>query len=189
MRSSWDKMADHAATRRRRRSQASTTRNRVLQRHADQTLQVAAVEHRTDRTEQARALRSTQEADAAGFTAGTAAELARLTELLRTAAGESPRDLAWFRRNVPEDAPPTLDDLAAPPRPEWSQYAPPPPGLFGRRRYERSLLSARADLDDALARHDRTLEHGLAELMAQHHARAEHTRRVHETIGTTSRPR
>lgn len=174
-------MADNAAARKSQRGQMAVRRNRVFQLHAHRALQVAAVEHRTERAEQARALRSAQEADAVGFTTETAAEVAQLTELLRTAAVEPPRDLAWFRRQVPEDPPPTLDDVAAPLRPDWSQYAPPPPGLFGRRRYERSLVSARAELDDALARHDKAVEHGLAELIAQHRARADHARRTHES--------
>ncbi|MCY7342056.1 MAG: restriction endonuclease, partial [Pseudonocardia sp.] len=180
MGSTWDEMAARATDRKRVRDRVQARRKRVLQQHAEQAQQVAAIENRTERAERTRALRAEQEAAAESFAAETAAEVGRLTGLLRAAAAEPRRDLRWFRGAVPEIAPPSPDDVPAPPRPEWSQYAPGPPGLFGRRRHERSLVTARAELDEALARHDRMLQHGLAELLREHDARADRRRHTHQ---------
>lgn len=180
MDSTCDAMAIHATERKRAQNRIPGRRNAVLRRHSEEVQRVAVIEKRTERTEQARALRAEQEADAARFAAETAGGLARLTGLLRAAAAEAPRDLRWFRDAVPQDAPPTLDDVAAPPRPEWSQYAPLPPRLFGRRRHERSLTAARAEFYEALTRHDRLLGHAHTMLMQEHHALAERRRHAHE---------
>ena len=176
----WDEMAAQAARRRRNRERYERARAAILREHADQRQQVAAITQRNERAEQARELRAEQEAAAARFDAEAKADFEQLTGLLRAAACEPARELAFFRRAVPEESAPTVDDVAAPPRPDWSQYAPPPPRLFGRRRHERSVVTARAELDDALARHDEALASGLAELIRQHEHRAARRRRDHE---------
>jgi restriction system protein len=173
-------MAAQAAGRRRDRERRGRARDAILREHADQRQQVAAITHRNERAEQARELRARQEATAVRFDAETAAEIERLTCLLRTAAIEPARDLATIREAVPDEPAPTVNDVAAPPRPEWSQYAPPPPGLFGRRRYERAVATARAGLDEALPRHDRALASGLAQLTRQHEHTAAAKRHAHE---------
>jgi len=171
MGSIWDAMARHAVHRKRAREQQQRSRDVILQEQAHERRRVENVTHRTERAEQARDLRARQEADAARFDAQLKAECDRLTGLLRAAAAESARDLAHFRRALPQERPPTVDDVVAPPRPQWSQYAPAPPGLFGRRRYERAVVAARAELDDALARHDRALESALTELTRKYEIR------------------
>ncbi|WP_344253256.1 restriction endonuclease [Pseudonocardia hydrocarbonoxydans] len=173
-------MAAHAAERQRQRVRAAHRRDSVLRGHADQLHEIAAIEGRTERAEEARTQRARQEACAAQFDSETKEELRRLTGVLRAAATEDPRDVSWFRNALVDDDPPTLDDVVAPPRPEWAQYAPPPPGLFGRRRHERALVTARAELDEALARHDRMLERGLAALMREYEARSNQKRAAHE---------
>ena len=127
-----------------------------------------------------RELRARQETVALRFDAEVAAEFARLASLLQAAAAEPARDLAQIRQAVPIERAPTVEDVAAPPRPHWSQYAPAPPGLFGRRRYDRAIVAARAELDAALVRHDEALAIGLAELIRQHEHRAARLRRAHE---------
>jgi hypothetical protein len=125
----WEEVAAQAARRRRDRERRERARDAILHEYADQRQQVAAIPHRNERAEQARELRARQEAAAARFDAEAAAEIERLKSLLRAAATEPARDLAEFRQAVPDEPAPTIEEVAAPPRPEWSQYAPQPPGF------------------------------------------------------------
>jgi hypothetical protein len=52
--------------------------------------------------------------------------------------------------------------------------------LFARPQYERAVAAARANLDEALARHDHALASGLAELTRQHEHRAAERRRARQ---------
>ncbi|GAA1195130.1 hypothetical protein GCM10009608_33220 [Pseudonocardia alaniniphila] len=52
--------------------------------------------------------------------------------------------------------------------------------MFGRRRYERALVVARAELDAALAHHDETLERALTDLTRKYEIRTAQRRREHE---------
>jgi restriction system protein len=124
-------------------------------------------------------LRAQQEAAASRLDADAGAELQQLTGLLSAAAAEPARDLDEFCRAVPVEPAPTIADVIAPPRPQWSQYAPAQPGLFGRRRYDRAVAAARAELDADLARHDQAFSSGLAELTRRHQLRTEDQRRAH----------
>jgi restriction system protein len=173
-------MAAQAAERRREQERQERARAAVIAEYAAERQELADIPNRNERAEQARELRAQQEATAACFAAEAAKELEHLTGLLRSAAAERARNLAAFRRAVPDEPAPTVEDIAAPPRPTWSQYAPPPAGLFGRRRYERAVVAARADLDAALARYDQTLASALAGLTRQHERRAAERRRAHE---------
>ena len=176
----WDELAKQAVDWRRGHEQRARERDVVLHELADQRQQIAAIPNRTERGEQARELRAHQEETAARFNVEALAQMQQLTCLLAAAAAEPARDLAEFRRAVPGEPLPTVADVPAPPRPQWGQYAPPQPGLFGRRRYDRAVAAARAELDAALARHDQALASALAELTRQHQARAEERRRAHE---------
>ena len=173
-------MAAQAVAWRRDRERRERAREAILGEHADLRQQAAAIAHRNERAEHLRELRARQETIVLRFDDEVAAEFARLTSLLQAAAAEPARDLAQIRQAVPIERAPTVEDVPAPPRPQWSQYAPAPPGLFGRRRYDRAIVAARAELDAALARHDEALASGLAELTRQHEHRAAGLRRAHE---------
>ena len=173
-------MAAQAVAWRLDRERREGARDAILREHADLRQQAAAIAHRNERAEQMRELRARQETVALRFDAEVAAEFARLASLLQAAAAEPARDLAQIRQAVPIERAPTVEDVAAPPRPHSLQYAPAPPGLFGRRRYDRAIVAARAELDAALVRHDEALAIGLAELIRQHEHRAARLRRAHE---------
>ena len=175
----WDRMAVQAAERRRGQERREQERDAIVQEYADERQRLAAISSRTERAEYARELRAHQEATAAQFDAEVAAEFGQLTGLLRAAATEPTRKLAGFRDAAPVGLPPTIDDVAAPPRPTWSQYAPPPAGLFGRRRYERTVVAARAELDAELAHYDRALADELAGLTREYEHKAAQQRRAH----------
>ena len=175
----WDRMAVQAAERRRGQERREQERDAIVQEYADERQRLAAISSRTERAEYARELRAHQEATAAQFDAEVAAEFGQLTGLLRAAATEPTRKLAEFRDAAPVGLPPTIDDVAAPPRPTWSQYAPPPAGLFGRRRYERTVVAARAELDAELAHYDRALADELAGLTREYEHKAAQQRRAH----------
>jgi hypothetical protein len=175
----WDGMAAQAAERRREQERRQQERDAIVQEYADERQQLAAISNRTERAELARELRAHQEATAAQFDAEVATEFGQLTGLLRVAATEPTLKLAEFRSAAPVGLPPTIDDVAAAPRPTWSEYAPPPAGLFGRRRYERAVVAARAELDAELARYDRALADELAELTREYENKAVQQRRAH----------
>ena len=141
----WDGMAAQAAERRREQERRQQERDAIVQEYADERQQLAAISNRTERAELARELRAHQEATAAQFDVEVATEFGQLTGLLRAAATEPTLKLAEFRSAAPVGLPPTIDDVAAAPRPTWSEYAPPPAGLFGRRRWVWLFWSDRAD--------------------------------------------
>ena len=176
----WDEMARQAADRRRESERRQQERDAVIRELAAQRQMLAIITQRTERAERARELRAQQEAAASRLDADAGEELQQLTGLLSAAAAEPARDLDEFRRAVPAEPAPTIADVAGPPRPQWSQYAPAQPGLFGHRRYDRAVAAARAQLDADLARHDQTLASGLAELTRRHQLCAEEHRRSHE---------
>jgi restriction system protein len=172
-------MVAQAVDRRRDQERRELERDAIVQEYADERQQLLAIPNRTERAELARELRAHQEATAAQFDAEVAAEFGQLTGLLRAAATEPSFKLAEFRSAAPVGLPPTIDDVAAPPRPTWSQYAPPPAGLFGRRRYERAVFAARAELDAELADYDRALAEDLAELTREYERKTAQQRRAH----------
>lgn len=176
----WDEIAADGERRRRALEQAENCRISALLAYEAQAQQAAAVTDRAERTEQVRGVRAAQETEAARLDADLQAAVAGLTGLLKAAAREPARDLAAFRCSVPTEEPPTIDDVALPPHPEWSQFAPPPPGLFGRRRYERAVIIAGTEFDKARASHDRRRLEAFQELSRAHRTRAACRRQAHE---------
>jgi hypothetical protein len=176
----WDGIAADGERRRRALEQAESRRTSALLAYEARAQQAAAVTDRAERSEQVRGVRAAQETEAARLDADLQAAVAELTGLLKAAAREPARDLAAFHRSVPTEDPPTIDDVALPPRPEWSQFAPPLPGRFGWRRYERAVIIARTELDTALASHDRRRLEAFEELSRAHRTRAACRRQEHE---------
>jgi hypothetical protein len=117
----WDGMAAQAAERRREQERRQQERDAIVQEYADERQQLAAISNRTERAELARELRAHQEATAAQFDAEVATEFGQLTGLLRAAATEPTLKLAEFRSAAPVGLPPTIDDVAAAPRPTYGR--------------------------------------------------------------------
>ena len=172
----WDGMAAQAAERRREQERRQQERDAIIQEYADERQQLAAIPNRTERADFFGNCH-TKRRLAAQFDAEVATEFGQLTGLLPAEATEPTLKLAEFRSAAPVGLPPTIDDVAAAPRPTWSEYAPPPAGLFGRRRYERAVVAARAELDAELARYDRALADELAELTREYENKAVQQRR------------
>jgi hypothetical protein len=84
----WEQMATQAAERRRERERRKHARAATLDEYAGERQQLAAIANRNERAEQARELRTRQEATAARFDAEATMELEQLTRLLPAAAAE-----------------------------------------------------------------------------------------------------
>lgn len=181
MGSIWRDLAADRERRRRQQRKAEEQVRRALRADEQRERRAALVADRAERAEQARRDRAEREVQAAQLDSEIQVEVAGLTELLRTAAAEPARTLAEFRRAVPVEEPPRIDDVAGPARPEWSQFAPEqPPGLFGRRRHERALVAARAQFEDALADHNRRRKEAFATELSKYQERVTLGTREHE---------
>jgi restriction system protein len=176
----WDRIAADGDRRRRALQQAESRRINVLRDCEARAQRAAGISDRAERTERVAAVRTEQEAEAARLDQALQTKVAGLTGLLRAAAHEPARDMAAFRRYVPTENPPTLDDVSMPPRPQWSQFAPAQPGLFGRRRYERDIVIARAEFEAALASLDRRQQEAFEQLSRAHRTRVTSRRRAHD---------
>lgn len=150
-------MIDDADRRRRTASEVTAHRPSVQLEFAAEARQLAEISHRNERAERLRELRAAAENCAAEFDEGARTELDRLTGLLARAVAEPSRDVPFFRRAVPLDSEPGPQDAPSRPRPDWDEYAPPPPRMFGRRRFERDYEAARRNFDEAVRRYDREL--------------------------------
>lgn len=178
----WGDFAADRERRRRKQRQAEERFRRAVRADEGRVRRAAAVTDRAERAEQARRDRAELVARAARLDAELQADVAGLTGLLRAAAAEPARNLAVFRQSVPVEEPPRIEEVAGPPRPEWSRFSPDlPGGLFGRRRYERALIVARAQFEQALADHDRRRQEAFAGVFREYQEGVLRRTREHET--------
>jgi putative hydrolase of HD superfamily len=81
--------------------------------------------------------------------------VAQMAGLLAAEERQNARQRSATGPNAELENAPTLDDVPMLPRPQWSQFAPIEPRLFGRRSYERAASAARGEFEAALAEYDR----------------------------------
>jgi restriction system protein len=181
----WDYFDTNVASRRRAIERDKRDRERVLREFDEERQTIAKNPNRTERAQQMRQLRERQEKAGEEFTNVAHTEMEQIGGLLQAAASEPARDLAYLRSAISIPPPPTAADVPAPDRPRWAQFAPPEPGLFGRRRYERDVTAARAAFETALMHHDQTIADRLAALRNDHAQRVAELRRSHEAKWAT----
>lgn len=149
----WTELARQRERRHRQQLQLRQAERQILRdAHATQH-QAERDAHRQEVADQREAERHFHEqhmAEAARRTADTEQRVAELSTVLATSRTQPPVTINDIR---PRPAFPTFDPGPVPSAPDWSAFAPPEPGLFGRARHRRELEHARAAFEAALATH------------------------------------
>ncbi|ODU00837.1 MAG: hypothetical protein ABS81_22350 [Pseudonocardia sp. SCN 72-86] len=130
----------------------------------------AAAENRLTVAEEARRQKEAGHAEAAAMTAAVAARVAAFEAVLAEVLAlpeMTPDRLA--ESALPPDDGPAVEPPEAPP--SWQDFAPPEPGIFGRRRHERETAQARADFETACRDHRQRVVDRRMELEEAHRSR------------------
>lgn len=182
MTSFWGEIGKEREQRVREQRRAEVWARKQLESDQRRAERADSVQTRVTRAEQARLAREEGLADAEARTAAVVEELAAFVDLLPAVVGLTPRTIGFLRRSVPvgEFVAPDVDGLGR--RPSWADFAPPEPGVFGRRKYERTVAEAQAALAAAGRDHDRRCAQLVATARRAHDAEAARTTQEHEQL-------
>jgi restriction system protein len=139
-----------------------------------------AASPRVSAAELARRSREAGLAEVEARTTALADELARFTSLLPAIVALPPQTFALLREQTPSSEFVMPDLEAAGRRPAWPDFAPPEPGLFGRRKHERTVAEAQAALTRAGQEYDRRCADLIDSARRAHEAESAQVRQEHE---------
>lgn len=170
MGSFWDEISKDRDRKRREQRSTDAWLRREAEADAKRTMKAVAGAAGASRAEDARQAREAGEAEASARNAALAARIAALADVLPAVVVLPPRTLEMLRQDAPilEFEPPAPDPAQR--RPAWTNYAPPEPGVFGRRKYERAVNDARAAFRQASQDFDRSQNDRLVAARRAHDA-------------------
>lgn len=179
MGSYWSEISKDRERRRRDQRRTDAWVRKELNAEVVRQARRAASASGVSQAEQARLDRAIGTADADMRNADLARELASMVDALAAVVAMPARTIDAMREDVPlpEFEPPDLERLG--PLPVWLDYAPPEPGFLGRRKYEKSIVEAKASYNRACDYHARLRDDAIASARGAYESRLADARREH----------